>query len=87
MLNFESEINVITLAYIAQLGFKMWTTNVAAQKIDKFLVETYSMVIAIFHFLNKLSCSWFFWETFLLADIGIKVVLRMLFLTFSNIHV
>ena len=45
------------------------------------------MVIAAFQILDKLSCFRFFEKTFLLADISMKVVLGMLFLTVSNVDV
>ena len=67
------------LAYTAQLRFQLQTTNVDAQQINGFSVETYEIVIAAFQILDKLDCSWFFQKTFLLANISIKVVLSMLF--------
>ena len=45
------------------------------------------MVIAAFQVLNKLGYSWFFQETFLLANISMKMVLGMPFLTFNNAYV
>ena len=87
LLNFESKVNAMSLAYMAQLGFKVRKTNVGTQIINGSLLETYGIVIAAFQGLNKFGCSWFFQKTFLLADISIKVVLDMLFLTFSNADV
>lgn len=45
------------------------------------------MVIAGFSVQNRLEKVEFFEKTFLLADISIKVVLEMLFLTFSDINI
>ena len=45
------------------------------------------MVIAAFQVANKLSHSQFFQETFLSANISIKVVLGMQFFILSNIDV
>ena len=59
LLNFESEKNAMTPAYMAQLGFKVQKTDVGAHKINKFLLETYGMVITAFQILNKLGCSLF----------------------------
>ena len=36
----------MTLAYVAQLGFKVQKINISAQKINKFSLETHDMVIA-----------------------------------------
>ena len=77
----------MTLAYTTHLGLKVRVTNVGVQKIDGSSLATYDMVIAAFQVVNKLSCSQFFQETFLLADISIEVVLGILFLTFSNADV
>ena len=45
------------------------------------------MIIATFQVIDKLGKAWFFQETFLLANISIKVILEMLFLIFNNIDV
>ena len=45
------------------------------------------MVLANFQVEDKLEKTWFFQETFLLANINIKVVLGILFLTFSNVDI
>ena len=42
------------------------------------------MVITSFQTKDKLKKARFFQETFLLADFNMEVVLKMLFLTFSN---
>ena len=48
LLNSGSKVNAMTPAYAAQLCLKMQKTNIGAQKIDGFLLETYSMVIIVF---------------------------------------
>ena len=77
----------MTPAYSAHLGLKVRVTNVGAQKIDGSSLTTYNMVIAAFQIVNKLGRSWFFLETFLLANISMEVVLGILFLTFSNANI
>ena len=77
----------MTQAYTAHLGLKVRVTDVGAQKIDGFLLATYSMVIAAFLVVDKPGRSWFLQKTFLLADISMKVVLGMSFLTLSNADV
>ena len=77
----------MTLAYIAQLGFKVQKTDVNAQKIDEFLLKIYSIAIVAFQIFDKLGHSYFFQKTFLLAEISIKIFLGILFLTFSNIDI
>ena len=77
----------MTPAYTAHLGLKMRVTDVGAQEIDGSSLATYNMVIAAFQVIDKLGCSWFFQETFLLSDISMEVVLGMPFLTLSNVNV
>ena len=48
LLNSGSKVNIINLAYLAQLGIKVQITNVSTQKIDGLSLETYKMVIAAF---------------------------------------
>ena len=57
LLDFRSEVNVMTLAYATNLGLKVRVTNVGAQKIDGSLLATYSMVIASFQVVDKLGRS------------------------------
>ena len=47
----------------------------------------FGIVVASFRVENKLERAQFFYETFLLANIGIKVILGMFFLTLSNADV
>ena len=84
LLDSGSKVNAMISAHVANLGLKMRVTDVDAQKIDGFSPATYGIVIATFQIMNKIGCSWFFHETFSLADISIEVVLGMLFLTLEN---
>ena len=84
LLDSKSEVNAMTPAYAVHLGLKVKVIDIGAQKIDRFSLATYGMVIAAFQVVNKLGCSWFFQKTFLLADISMEVILGMPFLTFSN---
>ena len=87
LLDSRSKRNAMTPDYVAHLGLKVRMTNVGAQKIDGSSIATYDIVIAALQIVDKLGCSWFFQEIFLLADISLKVVLGMPFLTFSNADV
>ena len=77
----------MTLAYAAYLGLKVRVTNVAVQKYDRSLLANYGMVISDFQVVDTLGRFQFFQEIFLLANISMKVVLGMSFLTFSNVDV
>ena len=77
----------MTLTYTSKLGLRVCHTDVGAQKIDSSTFQTFRMVLANFKVEDKLRKTRFFQETFLLADISVKVVLSMLFLTLSNADV
>ena len=87
LLNSGSKINARTPTYIVHLGLQVRMTNISTQKIDKSSLTTYRMIIAAFQVVNKLGCSRFFQKTFLIANISIKVVLGMPFLTFNNVDI
>ena len=87
LLDFGSEVNAITLEYILKLGLKICPINIKAQNIDGFILKTFGIVLASFQVENKLEKSRFFHETYLLADLSIKMVLEMSFLTLSNANI
>ena len=57
------------------------------QKIESFTFKTFKMVLASFQVENMLEKALFFKKTFLLADFSIKMILKILFLTFSNSNI
>ena len=79
-----SEVNAMSPAYAEKLGVKTRKTNVKAQKIDGFTLETYGIVIADFQVEDKGGRSRFFQETFLVADTKFEMILGMPFLKISN---
>ena len=70
-----------------QLG--LWTQKIDfnAQKIDNSLLNIYRIFIATFQIIDKLGKARFLQKTFLLANITVKVVLKMHFLIFGNINI
>ena len=50
----------MTPAYTTYLNLKVRVTDVGVQKIDRFSLATYGMVIAAFQVVNKLGHSQFF---------------------------
>ena len=48
LLDRGSKVNAMSSAYAKRLGLKTWKTNVGAQKINGFALETFEMVIADF---------------------------------------
>ena len=82
-----SAVNVMHPAYATKLGLRARKIDVNAQKIDGSHLDIFRMVIADFSVKNKLGRVRFFQETFLLAHIGLEVVLGMPFLTLSKADV
>ena len=82
-----SEVNAIQPAYATKLGFYARKINVSVQKIDGFYMDTFGMVIADCSVKNKLGRVRFFQKTFLLANISLKVVLEIVFLTLSKVDI
>lgn len=85
LLNSSNEINVKSLAYITNLGLKVWSTNIKAQKADDSIFQTFEMALTSFQVKDKHEKAWFFQEIFLVADISMAVILSMSFLAFSNV--
>lgn len=83
-MDFDNQVNKITIANLTKLGLNIQPTNVRAQKIDISIFETLKIVLASFEINNKLLRSQFFQETFLLVNTNKKVVLGICFLTFKN---
>ena len=75
LINSDSEVNAMTPAYASRLSLWVYHTNIGAQKIDGFTLETFGMVLVSFQVEDKLGKAQFFQETFLLADINVEIVL------------
>ena len=60
LLNSGSKINAINPNFARKLGFKVWKTNVKAQKIDSFALKIFRIVIANFKVEDKANRPRFF---------------------------
>lgn len=79
LINSGNKINTMTLVYINKLDLKGCYIYVKIQKIDSSIFQIFEIILANFQIKNKLKKAWFFWKTFLLANISVKMVLVMLF--------
>lgn len=84
LLDLGNKLNAMKLAYALKLGLKVCHTNIEAQRIDDSIFEILQIALASFQVEYKLRKVRFFHKSFLLADTSIKMMLEMLFLTFSN---
>ena len=67
-----------------KLGFCARKFYMSIQKIDGSHLEIFEIVIANYSIKDKLKRVRFFQETFLLTNISLKMVLEILFLSFSK---
>ena len=79
-----SEVNTMHPAYATKLGLRTRKIDVGAQKINGSYLDTFGMVIVDCSVKDKLKRVQFFQKTFLLANIGLEVVMGMFFLTLSK---
>lgn len=76
----------MTLIYAVKLGLVTWKNDFNAQKIDGLPLVIYEMVLTGFSIEDKLKNVQFFKKTFLLAYTSMKVILRISFITFSDVN-
>lgn len=48
VINFGNKINIIMLAYILEICFKLYHINIKTQKINGFICKIFKMVLASF---------------------------------------
>ena len=82
-----SEVNAMHPVFVKELGLVVQTTNISTQKIDGTTLETYGMVVAAFSVTDQANKVKFFEKTFLIANVSSDMVLRIPFLTLSNVDV
>lgn len=87
LLNFASKINAIILIYIAKLSIKIKSTNIGVQKANIFIFKIFEIVFNTFQVKNKLGKIQFFQKTILLLNTGVKIIIKILFLTFSYTNI
>lgn len=87
LLNFSNKVNIITLIYVANLGFKVRLTDVGAYKINGSILKIFEMVLASFQIKEEHEKIWFFQKTFLVTNISMEMILNIFFLIFSNANI
>ena len=87
LLDSGSEVNAITPAYAAVLGLLVCPIDIGAQKINRSMLSTQGMVLAIFQLEDKQGRTRFFQETFLVADTAMEIVLGIPFLTLNKVEI
>lgn len=63
------------------MSFKAQKTNIKVPKLNDTILQTYKIIVSTFFILDKDGRIMFFKKSFLLANISLNIVLKMLFLT------
>lgn len=87
LINFGSEMNAIQPSFARKLDLYACEINIGVQRIDGNKLEIFGIIIAFFLIKNKDKKSYFFEETFPLANISMNIALEILFFTLSNVRV
>ena len=84
LLNSANEINAIHPTFAKKLGLLIRPTDIGEQKIDGITLDTYEIVVVAFLIIDKANQVRFIKETFLIANVSPKVVLKMFFFTLNS---
>ena len=87
MIDSASEVNAMHPTYATKLGLCARKIDVGAKKINRSHLNTFKIVIADYSVKDKLESVRFFQKTFLLANIGLEMVLEMPFLNLSKANI
>ena len=87
LFDLNSEVNAIYPTFAQVLGLTIRPMDVVAQKIDSTILDTFGIIITAFLVTDKANRIRFFEKTFLVANISLKIVFRMFFLTLSVVNV
>ena len=87
LLDSDSKVNAIHPTLARKLELLIRPTDVKAQKINGTILDTFWMVVTAFSVTNKAHQVRFFEKTFLVANVSLKIVFEMPFLTLSGTDV
>lgn len=87
LIKLDSKVNIMHLDFAEKFGFQVQRINISTQKTDGSKLDIFDIVINTFLVEDKNRRSQFFEKTFLLADLSINIVLKIFFLTLSNVKV
>lgn len=83
----NNEVNNIYLIFTKELRLLIKPIGVRTQEIDGITLDTYRIVVATFLLTNKANQEKFFKEKFLVANVSLKVVFKIFFLTLNSINI
>ena len=80
----DNKVDSIYPTFAKELGLPIIPTDIRVLKIDSIMLDTDKMVVVAFLVMDKTKQVKFFKENFLVANVSLEVVFRMLFLTLIN---
>lgn len=86
LFDLENKINAMHPNLAQKLGLQVKKTHVDTRKIDKSYLDTFGMVIARFSAKNQLRWICFFKKIFLLAQIILDIILKILILILVKVY-
>ena len=86
-LGLGSKVNIMYPTFIKKLGLVIKSINISIQKIDDTIFKTYKIVVAVFSVINCINKIRFFKKIFLVANISLDVIFKILFLTLNGANI
>lgn len=86
-LDSDSKVNIIHSNFAKEQGLSVRLIYVEAQKINGTMLNIYKIVVTAFLVTDKMDQVRFFEKTFLVTNVSLEVVHRMLFLTLSIVQI
>lgn len=87
LIDSDIEFNTMIPAYAVKLGLKIYYIDVRDHKINSPTFTIFKIVLVIFQIKDKLGKVRFLQDIFIVADINMKVIPSIFFLTFNNANV
>ena len=87
LLDLKSKVNIIHPTFAQKLGLRVGLIDIEAQKIVNIILDIYGMLVANFLVIDKVNLLRFFKKIFLVANVSLEIVLRMLFVILSNANI
>lgn len=82
-----SKVNAIHLTFAKELELHIRLSNIRTKKIDSIMLDTYEMVVTVLSMTDKINQVKFFEKNFLVANVSLEIVFKMLFLTLSGANI
>ena len=87
LISLGSEVNIMYSAYAIKLGLHITKIDMATQKMNGSHLNIFGIVIADYSVKDKFEKVQFFQKNFLLANIGLELILEIFFLSLGRANI